>query len=59
MVLAPFHVDVGFVNEKDGVPLLRTREIDVKVSLGVGRLSADIAYGQGKERTLGVCGDAF
>ena len=59
MILAPFHVDVGLVNEKDGVPLLRAREIVIEILLRLRRHSADITYGQGEERTLGVFGNAF
>ena len=59
LILAPFHVDVGFVNEKNGVPSLRTRKIVIEVLLRLRRHSADITYGQREERTLGVCRDAF
>lgn len=45
LVFAPFHKDVGFVDEENGIPLLCAREIVFEVYLGIQRHSADVADG--------------
>ena len=59
MDFTPFHVNVSFINEEDGVPSFRAFKIIIEASLGGRRLSTDITYRQREERTLGICGNAF
>ena len=56
---APFHINVGFIDEEDGVPLLRTCKIEIEACFGSRRLGANITNGQREKWTLGVCSDAF